>query len=542
MKAWSIAVKDTLVRFRDRNAIILMVAAPLLIAFVMGLAFGGQGAAASPIFEIPLIVVNADQGEWGQEFAAIITEIEVETREGIRPLFTVTEMADRDVAVEQVELGEVRGVVYIPPIFSTELTDSFEDGEVSENRTATLVEVFTDPTANVSPGIIRGVVQRIASGFSTVVLGNVVAVEQLLDKTTDIPVLFVNEDRGPVSAAVAAAFDPQNFEGLFALESAPDMDAAQEKLATGDAEAIIQVQDGFSQAVMEGGTGEAVAGLVAVVPAPGSLSAPIVEAIALGIASGFGSDAQAGAQPVTHPVLANLEDLESILLAENDRLGRNEAARDWITVSTSLVGESQEFNLLNYFVPSMAIFFLMFTVFDGTRSILQEERDGTLHRLMTTPTSRTEILLGKIGGVFMTGILQFAVLVAISGLVFDVDWGTEPLGILLMVVATVAASTSLGALVAAFARNNNQAGVVGTAVTLIFAILGGNFIDFRAIPAWLNPVSRLTINRWAMEGFTNLTLFGQSLLDVMPNIVVLFGLGALFFVLALLLFNRRFVR
>jgi ABC-2 type transport system permease protein len=229
------------------------------------------------------------------------------------------------------------------------------------------------------------------------------------------------------------------------------------------------------------------------------------------------------------------------LLEENDRLGRSEAARDWITVSTSMVGESQEFNLLNYFVPSMAIFFLMFTVFDGARSILQEERDGTLHRLMTTPTSRTEILLGKISGVFMTGMLQFAVLVAISGLVFDVDWGNEPLGILLMVLATVAASTSLGAFVVAFARNNNQAGVIGTAITLIFAILGGNFIDFRAIPAWLTPVSRLTINRWALEGFTNLTLLGQSLSDVLPNILVLFGLGGVFFTLSLMLFNRRFV-
>ena len=217
MKAWSIAVKDTLVRFRDRNAIILMVAAPLLIAFVMGLAFGGQGAAASPIFEIPLVMVNSDQGEWGQEFAAVITEIEVETREGIRPLFTVSELTDRDAAVEQVELGEVRGVVYIPPNFSADITSSFNQDAGSDHRTSAVVEVYTDPAANVSPGIIRGVVQRIASGFSTVVLGNVVAVDQLLAEVTDIPVLFVNEDLGPLSQAITAAFDPQLFDGLFAL-------------------------------------------------------------------------------------------------------------------------------------------------------------------------------------------------------------------------------------------------------------------------------------------------------------------------------------
>jgi len=52
----------------------------------------------------------------------------------------------------------------------------------------------------------------------------------------------------------------------------------------------------------------------------------------------------------------------------------------------------------------------------------------------------------------------------------------------------------------------------------------------------------LTINRWALEGITNLTLFGQRLADVLPHIGMLFLLAAVFFGLALALFNRRFVR
>jgi ABC-2 type transport system permease protein len=434
MKPWHIAVKDTLIRFRDRNAILLMIAAPLLIAFVMGAAFGGQSGGTSPISEIPLILVNADEGDLSKDFAEIITEIEVDTADGTKGLFTVTEMTDKAAAIEQVELGEVSGVVYIPPDFSETLNQSFDPDSGNTFRTTALVEVYTDPAANVSPGIIRGVVSRIASGFSTVVIGNMVAVDQLTST----------------------------------LKSAN--------------------------------------------------------------------------RPPSAEVLANLENLEEIISEANTSFAETEGPRERINLSTQMAGESEEFNLLNYFVPSMAIFFLMFAVFDGTRSILEEERDGTLHRLMTTPTGRSQILLGKIGGTFLTGILQFSVLVAASAIFFSVDWGKSPLGVTLMAIATVTAATSLGAFVASFARDVNQAGVLGTAITLVFAILGGNFISYEAMEGFLGVLSKLTVNRWALEGFVELTLGSAPVSGVLPHVGVLFGMAALFFVLSIVMFNRRFVK
>ncbi|MFQ5615320.1 MAG: ABC transporter permease, partial [Anaerolineales bacterium] len=511
----------------------------LMISFIMGAAFGEQGGDASPISEIPLLLVNADEGGLGANFADTLLEIEVDTTDGAKPLFAITETDDKTAAIEQVELGETRGVVYLPPDFSANLEAG--TGEDAERQTS-LVEIYTDPAATISPGIIRGVVTRIATGFSTVVIGNTVAVNQLLDVVTDIPVLFVNDDPGPVSDALTEAFSPENFEGLFVITVMDDYDEAQAKLDAGEAAALIHVTDGFSQAVMTGADGETVAGTLAVYRAPDSLAAPIVEEFALNLARGFGADADPSREAETPEILANLENLEDILNEENTSFAETEGPRDRITVTASTVGAAEELDLLNYFVPSMAIFFLMFAVFDGTRSILEEERDGTLHRLMTTPTSIANILLGKIGGTFLTGILQFVVLVLASWVFFRVNWGRAPLGIILMMLATVAAATSLGAFVASFARNVNQAGVLGTAITLVFAILGGNFIDFRALPGWLAVFSKMTINRWALEGFVNLTLNGMETSAVLPHVGVLFGMAAVFFGLAVALFNRRFVK
>jgi ABC-type Na+ efflux pump permease subunit len=145
MKAWSIAIKDTLIALRDRNAIMLMIAAPLLISMIMGAAFGNQSGDISPISEIALIFVNLDEGDLGENFTDIITSIEVDTAEGTKTLFAVVEMDDKGAALEQVELGKARGVVVIPPEFSEQLQTESD----SPAREVVIVEVFTDPAASI---------------------------------------------------------------------------------------------------------------------------------------------------------------------------------------------------------------------------------------------------------------------------------------------------------------------------------------------------------------------------------------------------------
>ncbi len=419
MKAWTIAVKDTLVRFRDRNALLFMLAAPLILSAIMGAAFGNAGGGSSPIFNIPIILVNSDQGDLGEDFATILAEIEVDTAQGRQFLFAIENMQSTQEARRRVESGEVRGAILIPADFSGAVLSG-------DNSEQVLVQVLTDPAANVSPGILRGVVSRLANGFSVASIG---------------------------------------------LQTVPDqINSYSDLIGPRMAEFGPVLQEEFEAAFEETGP-----------------AAPI-------------------------------------------------------QMETVSVGEVEEpFNLMAYFAPSMAIFFLLFTLFEGTRSILQEEQEGTLQRLMTTPTSVAQILLGKIGGTFLTGVLQVTVLIVASALIFQLDWGDSLLGLVMMVVATVAAATSLGAFVAAFARNSSQANIVGTAITLIFAILGGNFIQTSGFPDWLNSLSKLTINRWALDGFTSLTIQRLGWNDVLLHFGVLMAIAALFFSLSQLSFRRRFV-
>ena len=60
-KLLAIAYKEIRTRFTDRNLLLIMLAAPLAISTIIGLAFGGLGRTTSPIRDIPVAVINYDQ-------------------------------------------------------------------------------------------------------------------------------------------------------------------------------------------------------------------------------------------------------------------------------------------------------------------------------------------------------------------------------------------------------------------------------------------------------------------------------------------------
>ena len=61
-KILTIAWKEIYTTFSNRNLLIIMILSPLAVATIVGLAFGGSGANDIPIQDIPVAIVNQDQG------------------------------------------------------------------------------------------------------------------------------------------------------------------------------------------------------------------------------------------------------------------------------------------------------------------------------------------------------------------------------------------------------------------------------------------------------------------------------------------------
>jgi ABC-2 type transport system permease protein len=211
----------------------------------------------------------------------------------------------------------------------------------------------------------------------------------------------------------------------------------------------------------------------------------------------------------------------------------------------NLQGRAQGFDALQYFAPSMAILFMTFAMATGGTTILRESRAWTLQRVMTTPTPRWVFMGGKLTGIYATGVIQMVLLILSTSLIArlmgrqEAVWGTNYVGIVLMILTVVFTATSLGLLIAAVAQTPEQAQTYNTVVIFLLGMLGGSFIPIEGLPAALKILPRFTLNYWGIDGFFRLAFDNVPIRDISTNMLVLVVMGIVLFAVSLWRFRRR---
>ncbi len=200
-------------------------------------------------------------------------------------------------------------------------------------------------------------------------------------------------------------------------------------------------------------------------------------------------------------------------------------------------GGSNDIDMLAILAPGMALMFLMYTVTNGGRSLLIEKNQGTLPRLIVTPTRTSQVLAGKVFGIFLTGFVQMLILIGATSLLFHLQWG-DPLALLVLTAAAVIGATGWGMLLTAIARTPGQVSSIGSAIMLIFGMLGGSFFSMDNFPRWVQSIAHISPNAWGMDGFTSLAL-GGSLQSVTTPVSALLAMGISLFIIAVILINKR---
>jgi ABC-2 type transport system permease protein len=167
--AWQIAVKDLKLRLRDRSVFIIGLIAPLALAFVFNLVFGGSINDVGEQVTFSLGVAVQDDGELGSAFLTVLRELEEEG------LIELTEFASDTAATSAAGDGDVGAAFLVPAGASDALRegDGFDIGVVGDVDAPTT----TDVAAAIARRFAAGVERANLSALAVVANGVVPAAE-----------------------------------------------------------------------------------------------------------------------------------------------------------------------------------------------------------------------------------------------------------------------------------------------------------------------------------------------------------------------------
>jgi ABC-2 type transport system permease protein len=183
--------------------------------------------------------------------------------------------------------------------------------------------------------------------------------------------------------------------------------------------------------------------------------------------------------------------------------------------------------ILEWLVPGYTLFFAFFLVGMLAQVLLDERVTGTFRRLLSTPTSRAAILLGKIAPYFVITLLQIVGVIALCSLVFDISLGSDLGAFLLVAAATSATVVGLGIMIAALVRSTGQAGSVPNLIATAMAVVSGAFFPSIRVPV----LEYATPHHWAIRGFQDVMTRNLGIAGVADEVAVLLGMAVLFFVI-----------
>lgn len=314
-----------------------------------------------------------------------------------------------------------------------------------------------------------------------------------------------------IVAAVAQQSESDGAGVAFVAKPGTDAAAAERAVDEDRADAAVLIPGGFTAAIQAG------------------------EAAQVGFIGDAGDDVWAGVAASLAEAIANRIETQRVAVATTLTAGgvlgvavdpaavaeTAAAAPTAITVRDTRF--ENDYNLMAFFAPGMAMIFLFFVMGAAARSLLTEQREGTLSRMLAGPTSPAGVLLGKAAGVVVLGLASLLTVWGVTSLAFGVDWG-DPWGVLLIITCAVLAIAGLSLIVTGLSRTEAQSQAITIVFSLVLGVLGGSFVYVAS--GFLASVRAFTPNGQALMAFTDLAAGDAGVADVLPAALILLAIGA----------------
>jgi ABC-2 type transport system permease protein len=170
-KIFLIGLKDVRLAYRDPLALVLMLLAPFLLTLGMGFVTGSFSGGSSALEDMPVVIVNQDEGALGQVL------VDVFQTESLADLLEPTLLTDPVEARRLVDADQTTAVVIIPPGYSESIASTGAQANAGE---IVQIELYVNPSRPTGSGVIQTIVEEFSGRVEIGRIGSEVVISQLL--------------------------------------------------------------------------------------------------------------------------------------------------------------------------------------------------------------------------------------------------------------------------------------------------------------------------------------------------------------------------
>jgi ABC-2 type transport system permease protein len=318
------------------------------------------------------------------------------------------------------------------------------------------------------------------------------------------PVAVVDEDRSALSERIRLAFYPPRFTEAAGI-TLPEMDPG---LDAGTYTFVLNIPPNFQRDVLDGRSPRVQLNIDATRISQAYYGDGVVQQIVLGEVQEFVKRYRGHKPP-------------PVDLALRARFNP-ELDKTWFGSVVELINQ----------VTMLAI------ILTGA-ALIREREHGTVEHLLVMPVTPTEIMLSKVWS------MALVVLVAVIGSLYIVIHGVlhVPIeGSVALFLAGVAlhlfAATAMGILLATQARNMPQLGLLVMLIMIPLILLSGGSTPRESMPKVVQNLMLASPTTHFVELSQGILYRGAGIEAVWPQFLALFGIGCVFFTIALLRFRK----
>ena len=305
--------------------------------------------------------------------------------------------------------------------------------------------------------------------------------------------------------------------------------AAQSQFDERRAEVVLIIPAGIDNAALQDGSAQ-----MELLQQPNNINATVAERAVLTAIRRVGSSISAAQNAVKQresiqPFASDAEKEAYFESSLETAQSIQKDAPERVTVVTGNTQDQVDYDPRANSSAGQLITWVFIPLFGISALFAYERQQGTLRRLLTTPSNKATFLLGTISGQVAMALIQMLLLVGFGIFVMKLNWGRDPLALFVILLTSALAAAAFGTTMGTFIKTEGQANGLSIMFGMVFALMGGCWYPMELFPATLQNIVKVLPTTWAMQGMLDLVLRGGGLQDILPEAGVLLGFAVIFF-------------